>query len=142
MRERHAVNAALTLGAFALLGVGILAWVQSEIADRIEISRQRSLLHTLTSALPPGDYDNDLLTDALNVRDSKLGFGRQSPVYRAFKHGKPVAVIVIASAPDGYNSEIRILVAVRADGSLVGVRVLEHRETPGLGDGIELEKSA
>jgi electron transport complex protein RnfG len=62
-------------------------------------------------------------------------------VYRARKYGWPVAVVLAPVAPDGYNGTIRLLVAIKMDGTLAGVRVIQHRETPGLGDAIEAERS-
>jgi electron transport complex protein RnfG len=62
-------------------------------------------------------------------------------VYRARLHGEPVALVIAAVAPDGYSGTIRLLVGINVDGSLSGVRVVAHRETPGLGDAIEEERS-
>jgi len=55
--------------------------------------------------------------------------------------GEPVALVIEALAPDGYSGTIRLLVGINIDGSLGGVRVVAHRETPGLGDAIEEERS-
>jgi electron transport complex protein RnfG len=62
-------------------------------------------------------------------------------VYRARYDGDPVALVLNMVAPDGYNGDIRMLVAVNADGTISGVRVVAHRETPGLGDPIERRRS-
>jgi len=69
--------------------------------------------------------------------------GTQEPVtvYRARKHGQPVALFATPVAPDGYSGPIQLLIGVRADGALAGVRVLSHKETPGLGDGIDEKRS-
>jgi len=63
------------------------------------------------------------------------------PAYIAIKDGRPSAVILQAIAPDGYSGAIHLLVGIHADGRVAGVRVIGHRETPGLGDKIELAKS-
>src|SRR5690606_4959952 len=70
-----------------------------------------------------------------------LGTTQPVTVYRAFRGGEPVAALFNSVAPDGYSGEIRLLVGVRVDGSLSGVRVLSHKETPGLGDPIEVRHS-
>jgi electron transport complex protein RnfG len=62
-------------------------------------------------------------------------------VYRARMDGLPVAVMMIITAPDGYNGDIRLLAGIDAEGAVIGVRVISHKETPGLGDPIEIEKS-
>ena len=61
--------------------------------------------------------------------------------YRALKDGKPSAVVLEAIAPDGYAGKIKLLIAIRANGEISGVRVVSHKETPGLGDYIEIAKS-
>jgi electron transport complex protein RnfG len=61
--------------------------------------------------------------------------------YRARRAGQPVAVILRFAAVDGYSGEIGLLAGIEADGRLAGVRVTSHRETPGLGDAIEIGKS-
>ena len=87
-------------------------------------------------------YDNDLLQDVVTVRDAeRLGTDEPLPVYRARQAGQPVAAILTVVAPDGYAGSIRLLVGIDADGHLLGVRVVAHRETPGLGDAIDERKS-
>ncbi|MBT8062568.1 MAG: electron transport complex subunit RsxG, partial [Gammaproteobacteria bacterium] len=87
-------------------------------------------------------YDNALHEDVLRITDEAF-FQTQEPVtvYRARLGTEPVAVIMQVVAPDGYNGDIKLLVGVYADGSISGVRVVSHRETPGLGDPIEHQRS-
>ncbi|MGE4405805.1 electron transport complex subunit RsxG, partial [Pseudomonas sp.] len=75
------------------------------------------------------------------LQDRLLGNKSPLPAYIAIKDGRPSAVILQAIAPDGYSGAIHLLVGIWADGRVAGVRVLGHRETPGLGDRIELTKS-
>ena len=92
--------------------------------------------------IPPSRYDNDLYSDTVSVVSPQLLGSRNTvPVYRARKDGKPVALVMEPVAPDGYSGAIRLLVAVAYDGTILGVRVLSHQETPGLGDNIEIGKS-
>ena len=141
IHQHPMLKAAFLLGAFSVLGTGLVAWVHSGTEARIDRNQRQTLLHNLQTLLPPGDYDNDLLADAIEVSDPSMGTARPVPVYRARKQGKPVAVVMTPSAPDGYSGEIRLLVAVRADARVIGVRVVGHKETPGLGDLIEVDKS-
>ena len=62
-------------------------------------------------------------------------------VYLGRKDLQPVAAVFTPIVPDGYSGPIKLLVAVRTDGSLGGVRVVSHKETPGLGDKVEERKS-
>ena len=59
---------------------------------------------------------------------------------RARKKGHASALVLAAVAPDGYAGKIRLLIALGIDGALIGVRVTQHKETPGLGDYIETKK--
>jgi electron transport complex protein RnfG len=76
------------------------------------------------------------------VRDAEL-LGTPDPLlaYRARRDGRAVAVVLESVAPNGYSGPIRLLVGIAPDGRVLGVRVLEHRETPGLGDAIEPGRS-
>jgi len=129
------------LGLYTLAGLGFLAVVHALAADRIRSNQRAVLLDTLTALLPTASFDNELTRDAIILRDHRLGASGPVTVYRARRHGQPVAAILTATAPDGYNGRITLLAAIRPDGVLAGVRVLEHHETPGLGDRVEAGKS-
>lgn len=129
------------MGFFALAGTSLVAYTHIQTADRITANERAALLNTMAAIVPIESIDNDPSTDVISVRDPERLGSETSSVYRARKNGKPVAVIVDTVVPNGYAGPIKLLVAVRADGSLGGVRVLAHKETPGLGDKIEEEKS-
>jgi len=142
MTYRPVVISAVFLFLFAVIGSGLVAFTHDNTAERIAENQRRALLKSLNELIPKDQYDNDVYTDILYVHDSDLlGTDEAVPVYRARKGGWPVAVVLAPVAPDGYNGNIRLLVAVRLDGTLAGVRVLAHRETPGLGDNIEADRS-
>jgi len=82
-----------------------------------------------------------LAQDTIQVQAEALGSDEPLTVYRARKAGEPVAAILTVVAPNGYNGSIRLLVGIRRGGSLAGVRVLSHKETPGLGDAVEAQRS-
>lgn len=134
-------RAAAMLGGFALFGLGLVALVHDRTQPRIAANQRAVWRATLDALLPAGSYDNDLLADSVTVGDPGLARDRPVTVHRARQHGRPVAAVLSPVAPDGYNGAIRLLVAIRADGTLLGVRVLEHRETPGLGDAIEPDQT-
>lgn len=96
----------------------------------------------LDQVLPPALHDNDLLKDTVKIAaGGLLGNSTETLAYSARIAGQPSAVILEATAPDGYSGDIKLLVAIRQDGSLAGVRVLAHKETPGLGDYIDIGHS-
>lgn len=140
--KRSVLSSGTLLALAALFGTGLLwltSWhAQAYIAD----NERRALLNSLNAVIPAQDYDNDLLDDVIQVRSDELGKpGMQSRVYRARQQQSPTAVAMTVVAPDGYSGDIQILVGINVDGMVSGVRVLKHRETPGLGDEIEVDRS-
>lgn len=135
---RRAVHAAAVLAVTAILAVGVVAVVNDRARPQIEASQRAEQLRQLTAVLGGLDYDNDPLADTLVVRDPQyLGTAAPLTVHRIRRDGEPVAVLLNAVAPDGYAGALQLLVAIDAQGRLIGVRVLGHRETPGLGDFVE-----
>ena len=132
---------AIQLGGFTLIALSFLALLQAWSAERIAANERAALRHSLQAVLPAGGFDNDPLADAVTLQDDRLGVREPVTVYRARQRGQPVAIVLPAVAPEGYSGPIRLLVGIGRDGRLTGVEVLEHRETPGLGDRIEREKS-
>lgn len=141
MVARHMATTAVVLGLFAVAGTGLVAVTHGLTEGPIAEAERRSRLETLHALIPPSAHDNALDQDMIEVRDPRLGTSEPVTVYRARKGGQPVAVLINSIAPDGYSGEIKLLVAVGYDGTLVGVRVVSHRETPGLGDDIEEARS-
>ncbi len=132
--------AAALLGGFSVVGIGLVSLVHHSTEARIAQNQRQTLLDSLQVLIPAGTYNNDLLADTIDISDAGLG-PKPVTVYRARKHTEPVGAVFAAIAPDGYGGDIHVLVAVKSDGSLAGVRVLAHKETPGLGDPIDEDKS-
>ena len=139
--SRSMLKNALVLGLFAVATVGTVAAIQQGTAERIAAAEREARVQALAQILPAGSYDNHLLDSSRLVQDELLGNKSPTPAYLATLGGQPSAVILQVTAPDGYSGSIRLLVGVQVDGRLAGVRTLQHRETPGLGDKIELAKS-
>lgn len=136
------LRSAASLGLVAVAGTTLLTAVHHLTADRIAEQERRAVLDQLQQIVPAERYDNELQDDWITVTDDEhFPRGQQVVAYRARHGGQPVAVILRFAAIDGYNGPIHLLAGIEADGSLSGVRVTSHRETPGLGDGIEVEKS-
>jgi electron transport complex protein RnfG len=139
---RGVLAAALVLGAFALLGTTLVAATFVLTRDRIAENERALRLAGFNALLPPEHYDNVLAEDSIEIVAAEfLGTTEPVRVYRAYKAGKPVALLATPQAPDGYGGPIKLLIAVYADGTLAGVRVLAHQETPGLGDAIDVARS-
>lgn len=134
-------TAAKILGLFSVLGLSLVAFTYSQTKDKISQNERDALLYSLKAVAPAALYDNDIVNDIVKVNDLNKGTTGPSIIYRARKKGEPVAAVITAVAPDGYNGNIYLLVAIKIDGVLSGVRVVSHKETPGLGDGVETSRS-
>jgi Na+-translocating ferredoxin:NAD+ oxidoreductase subunit G len=133
---------ALALATFAAVCVAILSLVNQQTAPRIAQQRLASKMAILSEVLPAADGSHGLLNDCLRVSDSKLlGRSSEQALYRWRQNGEIAAYIIETTAPDGYSGNIDLIVAVTPDGTILGSRVLNHQETPGLGDKIETRRS-
>ena len=140
---RETLSTALTLLIFSVVGAGLLSGAYTLTRPTIELSEQAEKLALVSQTLAPGSFDNDLIRDAgVLPANPQLGLKRPGQAYVARKQGVATAVVLEAIAPDGYAGEIRLLIGIQADGRVAGVRVTGHKETPGLGDYIEIARNA
>ncbi len=133
----------LLLAAFALATAGTLALTNLGTKGRIAEAERAAQQRALFEIIPVENHDNDLLNDVVTVpvaAQLSLHVKNDAVIHRARRNGEIVALIVPAVAPDGYSGDIEMIVGVNRDGSLAGVRVIKHKETPGLGDKIDLKK--
>ncbi|MEY4920826.1 MAG: hypothetical protein RLZZ564_354 [Pseudomonadota bacterium] len=108
----------------------------------IEESDARAKRMFLNQVVPSNLYDNNLVKDTISVEPNPLiGNKKNIDIFRAKKNNQVIAVIIETIAPDGYSGEIKTLVGVDQKDKILGVRVITHKETPGLGDYIEVDKS-
>jgi electron transport complex protein RnfG len=139
---RHILTTALSLLGFAVVGATLLAGTNDMTRPSIEKSERDAKIKLIAQVLPAGSYDSDLVASARPLPpDPLLGLKQAGEFYPATLAGKPTAVVLEAIAPDGYAGEIKLLVGIRPDGTLTGVRVTSSNETPGLGDYIDAAKS-
>lgn len=134
----------LLLGAFALVTAGVLAGTYQLTRDQIAEAERAAAAAALLEIVPEDEHDNDLLSDTIMVPEAALkplGLDQPEAIHLAKQDGQVTAAIIPAVAPDGYSGDIRMIVGVNRDGSIAGVRVLTHNETPGLGDKVDLKKS-
>ena len=193
MKESLAKNG-LMLGAFAVVTTALIALTFFGTEDKIEQQKQKKLLSVLNEVVPSEFHDNALYANCTEVNAPELGNKKAHKIYRATLNGKPSALVLEATAPNGYSGDIDIVVGVEVSGpvstgssqdvntdslnsesenvnvtalalsdtpaptnathqdesgphtktinmKVLGVRVIEHKETPGLGDKIELAVS-
>jgi len=129
------------LALFAIVCTAIVGLVHSFTKDRIIFQQQQDLLRNLNSIIAEDSYNNVIYQDCLILPGTALETASSQKVYRARNNDEPIAAAITTVAPDGYNGNIELLIAINVNGSVSGVRTLKHQETPGLGDKIEVRKS-
>jgi electron transport complex protein RnfG len=136
-RMRRGVSAAILIAIAAALAA-LLTYVAGSTREQIERNELAWIQQRLNSLVPAELHDNDMLADRIAVAaPDLLGITEQVTIYRARRGGQPIAAAIHTVAPDGYRGPIELLIAVRYDGTLIGVQVVRHKETPGLGDAFE-----
>lgn len=128
------------LALFAVVATAVTALTYQLTAGRIAQQQQQRLQLLLEEVVPVHFHDQPLYANCTLVEDAALGTG-QRRIYRALLDNQLSALAIEGSAPDGYSGNIEFVVGVDTDMQVLGVRVLDHRETPGLGDKIELAVS-
>lgn len=130
----------LILAGFALLVTTALAITQCLTSNRIAENENAFRQRALAEVLPSNLYDHPLEKHTLLLIDDTNGTTRTC--YIANVNNAPTAAVITATARDGYAGEIELLVGILKDGTISGVRVTSHTETPGLGDAIEIKRSS
>jgi len=134
----------LLLALFALVTAAILAGTSLGTADRIAAAERAAAQKALLEIVPLERHNNDILLDTLAIDPShweQLGLKNGGQINLARDGEEIIAAIIPAVARDGYSGDIKLIIGVNANGSIAGVRVLSHSETPGLGDKVDLKKS-
>ncbi|NML25624.1 electron transport complex subunit RsxG [Zoogloea dura] len=127
--------------AFTVVFTAMMAFTHEATREQIAASATEEKMKLVSEVLPAGRYDNALLDDYVSLGPTReLGLDEGGRIYRARKAGQPAALLIEATAPDGYSGRIELIIAVAADGAVSGVRAVSHRETPGLGDYIDPRK--
>ena len=130
------------LAGFALLASVLLGVTNCSTEDTIQQRLDEDLKKSLEEVVPAALHDNDMLQDTLTIPSGNFNIGaNETNVYLAKESGKVTAVCFKFIAPDGYSGAINMIMSVDREGNILGVRVLNHKETPGLGDKIEVAKS-
>lgn len=134
--ERRALLGALALSAGCVVGLSLLAQASAPLIAARQAQTEAAQLAVVLGSLAVD-------TPSADDRLALLPPGWRQPVIvrRRYRAGEPVALICDWVTPEGYNGDIRLLMAMDANARVLGVRVLEHRETPGLGDFIDARRS-
>jgi electron transport complex protein RnfG len=132
----------LTLAAIAAVCTSLVALTWTLTQQRIADNQQAYLERSLQPALGDVAYDTGILDARIEIpQPHEVPGSGAAVVYRVYNNGEPAAALFVVTARDGYAGPIKFLLGVTPDGTVAGVHVLEHRETPGLGDGISADVS-
>ena len=128
------------LGLIFAISLSITFEKSNPIIEQNKIEFKTKLLNEVLDGL---DYDNDLIGTYIGIKPNELLKNKtEKYAYLAKKNNILQAVLIESIAPDGYSGEINILTAIRSDGEIIGTRIIDHKETPGLGDYIDQKKSS
>lgn len=140
--ERPIWKSGVTLAIVAAFCTSLVALTWQLTADRIEANKKAWLERSLQPALAGLFFDGSVTESMITIpAPHDLPGSEAAIIYRVYANDEPVAALFVVSARDGYAGPIRLLIGVAMDGTVTGVRALEHRETPGLGDRIDVTKS-
>ena len=143
MSDSNAVaTTGVTLAVIAAICTGLVAGTYHLTGRRIAENERAWLEQSLAPALSGVFFDGSVTESKVVLEPPhELPGSEAAVIYRVYSEGRPVAALFLVTARDGYAGPIRILVGVRIDGTVTGVRIVAHRETPGLGDRIDQSRS-
>lgn len=132
----------IRLSLFALFSTAAVVLTHVQTDSQIHLQQQNKLNQLLGQMLPVGSYNNALAKSCYEVSSPLLGTADAHKVYVAKQNDQIVGYILESTAPNGYSGRIQLLAGITAENSIYRVEVLEHHETPGLGDKIERARSS
>jgi len=140
--DKPVMKTGVTLAVIAAICTALVASTYQVTKARIAANEQAWLEQSLEPALS-GVFFEGSVTESMLVIPTphELPGPDDVVIYRVFAEQAPVAALFAVTARDGYAGPIRILLGIGYDGTVTGLRILEHRETPGLGDRIESSRS-
>lgn len=143
MSEKPSVmKSGATLALIAAICTALVAATYHLTVDRIAANQKALLEQSLQPALSGLFFDSGVTESKLVIAPPHdLPGSEAALIYRVYAEEEPVAALFVVTARDGFSGAIRILLGVDASGIVTGIRILEHRETPGLGDKIESSRS-
>jgi len=139
--KKYVSYQSILLASFALLASSLLGFADFNTREIIEKRLEEDLLASIEAVIPSHQYNNHLLEDTIEIASEQSQLGHDKTlVYLARLNGHINAVAYSVDTA-GYSGTIKLLIGVDKTGRLLGVRVISHTETPGLGDKIEVNKS-
>jgi electron transport complex protein RnfG len=141
--QAQILKGSIGLSIFAVVTAGLIAVTQLSTADKISAEIKKAQSKALLQIIPPNEHDNELIEDVIALPSTSLlgNAGTDNYAHVSRLKGNVTAFILPVTAPDGYSGAIKMIVGIDTDGNIKGLRVLSHKETPGLGDKVDIKKS-
>ena len=133
------LKSGMLLLVFTMVSILFVSLTQDTTQEKIQYNEEQLLIKRLAELV--SNYDNDILKEKYDQVLMLHGIKQTIGIYPAKRNGQTFAYLVEHTYPNGYNGSIRLLTGISVDETLLGVRVVAHKETPGLGDKIETRKS-
>ncbi len=133
---------AFILALFAMASTALVSIVHQLTKDRIASEVERVMNQRLNKLVASDKYNNSPTSDCILVTNhSRINQVSINKIHRMRKNKHPIALVFSSTAHDGYSGDINLLIALSNQDKLLGVEIINHRETPGLGDKIDSNKS-
>ncbi|BAS68289.1 electron transport complex subunit RsxG [Bathymodiolus septemdierum thioautotrophic gill symbiont] len=139
MKSQPIIKAGFLLFIFTAISIFFVSLAQQSMKERIKHNEEQLLIQRLGELVK--NYDNNILEDKFSKEITLYGSKQTINIYPAKRNNQVFAYLVEHNYPNGYSGSIRLLTGIDSNNQLLGVRVIAHKETPGLGDKIETKKS-
>ncbi len=139
MKIQPIIKAGILLFIFTAVSIFFVSLMHDSAKERIQYNEEQLLIQRLGELVK--DYDNDILQDKFSKQITLHGITQTINIYPAKKNNQTFAYLVEHTYPNGYSGKIRLLTGIDTNNQLLGVRIIAHKETPGLGDKVETKKS-
>ena len=136
-KESNFINMVITLFVITLVSAACLGYVYEITKEPIAAAKQAKKTEALKLVLP--EFDNEPLEDSWKMAAEE---GADSIIlYQAKKGDKVVGIAIETYTTKGFSGLVKLMVGLKPDGVINDIVVLEHKETPGLGDKMQKNKS-
>ena len=133
------IKSGLSLFIFTFISILFVVLTQNVTKEQIKYNEDQLLINRLEELV--SGYNNDIIFEKFTKKIKLHGIEQDVTIYPAKLNNKIFAYLFDHVYPNGYNGNIRLLTGVNINNKLLGVRVITHKETPGLGDKINIKKS-
>jgi electron transport complex protein RnfG len=129
-------NMVIVLFLVSFVSSATLGFVYELTKEPIAQAKLKKELEAISAVVP--QFDNDPYSEMYKVATAE---GDSLEFYPAKKGGELVGIAVKTFTNEGFSGEIKIMVGFNSEGAIHNISVLEHKETPGLGDKMDKAKS-